>query len=236
MQKKTTHSLLAGILLLATSCAGSYTAIRPERVSYQMAVATTGPVEFSYQYDALLQHGHRNKKYVKKENKYGYRIVDVRLTNNTDRELNFSRDLTLFYGDRPIMPVPAAQAAHDLRQGVLIYLLYLPLNVTIVNNNSYPGQSSGGTFLPTGPLIAAGNMVGAGAANTNLRREFEQYDLTNRVIKPGETVYGIVSLRETNVAPLRLELRAPVATQTTPPASTPPPTPPAASPPTSDGN
>ena len=234
MQKKTTHSLLAGVLLMATSCAGSYTALRPERVPYQMAVATTGPVEFSYQYDALLQHGHRNKKYAKKENKYGYHIVDVRLTNNTDRELNFSRDLTLFYGDRPIMPVPAAQAAHDLRQGVLIYLLYLPLNVTVgATLNPQTGQTSGGTFLPTGPLIAAGNIVGAGTANTNLRREFEQYDLTNRVIKPGETVYGIVSLRETNVAPLRLELRAPVATQTAPPAST---LPPAASPPSSDGN
>jgi len=220
MQKTITRSLLAGVLLTATSCAGSYTALRPDRVPYQMAVATTGPVEFTYQYDALIQHGHRNKKYVKKETKYGYQIVDVRITNHTSQELNFSRDLTLFYGDRPISPVPAMQAAHDLRQGVLIYLLYIPANVTIGGTiDPITGQTRGGSFLPTGPIIAAGNIVGASSANSNLRREFEQYDLTNRVIKPGETVYGIVSLRETNVAPLRLEMRAPIATQTVPPAS-----------------
>ncbi len=50
-------------------------------------------------------------------------------------------------------------------------------------------------------------MLGASLANKNFRNELEQYDLTNRNIRPGETVYGLVSLREPNVAPLRLELR-----------------------------
>ena len=51
-------------------------------------------------------------------------------------------------------------------------------------------------------------MLGAGSANSNLRKEFTAYDLTNRTIKPGETVYGIMSMREVSVAPMRAELRA----------------------------
>ena len=57
-------------------------------------------------------------------------------------------------------------------------------------------------------------MLGASLANGNMRKEFEAFDLTNRTIKPGETVYGIISLRETAVAPMRLLLRG----NTPPPA------------------
>ena len=118
----------------------------------------------------------------------------------------------LYYGDRPVVPVPGAIAAHDMKQGVAIYLLYVLLNFNVggtTTTNPYTGQTTttGGTFLPTGPLIAGGNMLGAAMANNNFRAELEAYDLTNRIIRPGETAYGLVCLRETNVAPLRLELR-----------------------------
>lgn len=149
---------------------------------------------------------------MKKENKFGYRVVAVRVTNNWDREVNFTRDLNLLYGERPIAIVPSAIAAHDLRQGVAIYLLYLLLNVQVGGTTDpRTGATTGGTFLPTGPFIAGGNMLVASGANTNLRKELAAYDLTNRVLKPGETVYGLLSLRETAVAPLRLEPRAGMA-------------------------
>jgi hypothetical protein len=115
---------------------------------------------------------------------------------------------------------------------VAIYLLYLLLNFQIGGTSTYnpnTGQTTttGGTFLPTGPFIAGGNMLGASAANKNLRMEFAKYDLTNKVIRPGETVYGIVALREMNVAPLKLTLRnsaaavpaTPVAPATSPAAA-----------------
>ncbi|WP_460619065.1 hypothetical protein [Hymenobacter ruber] len=197
-----------GLLALATSCAGSYAPIRPKRFASYLASPSSGPVSFAYQFDALRLGG-PNKKYVKKEMKKGYHVVAVRVTNNWDREINFSRDLTLLYGDRPIAPVPSTIAARDLRQGVAIYLLYLLGNVQVGGTvDPRTGATTGGTFLPTGIFMAGGNMLGAGLANSSLRKEFESYDLTNRTIKPGETVYGIMSLRETAVAPLRVEFRA----------------------------
>ncbi|NVO84729.1 hypothetical protein [Hymenobacter terrestris] len=208
--------------VLLSSCAGSYHAIQPERItSYQSAAPAGAPVDFGYRYSALLTNG-ANKKYVKKERKRGYQMVAVQLRNNTANELNFSRDLELTFGDRPIQPVSSMQASEDLKQGVAIYLLYVLLNFNVGNYTTVNGQitEDNRVFLPTGPFIAGGNMLGASGANKNMRNELARYDLTNKVLQPGETVYGIVALRETNVAPLKLTLRNSAAAA---PAATPAP-------------
>ena len=242
MQKTLTRSLalgLAATTLLGSGCAASFTPMHPERIATYQSSPAGSPLQFGYQYDALRQRG-RNKKYAKKEQKHGYHIVAVRVTNTTASEINFSRDAVLYCGDRPVQPVAAQIAAQDMKQGVWIYLLYIPLNFTIggtVTNNGY-GQTTttGGTYLPTGPFIAGGNILGASLANANFRRDLENNDLINRNIRPGETVYGLISLREPTVAPLRLELRtvasttpasapaqAPAAAPALPPASSPTP-------------
>ena len=220
MRHRFTPFCVASLLALTTGCAGSYTAIQPDRIATYISTPSASPVELAYQFDALRQRG-GNKKYIKKEAKNGYHVAAVRLTNKSNREINFSRDVEFIYGDRPAVPTPSVVAAHDLRQGVAIYLLYLLLNPTIgATTDPRTGAISGGTTLPLGPFIAGGNMLGASGANANLRKEFAAYDLTNRTIKPGETVYGIVSMRETSVAPIRAELRA----DTTPAAALPTPT------------
>lgn len=212
----------AGLLTLLSSCAGFYTTIQPARIATYQSAPSAGPIDFAYQFDALRLAG-GNKKYVKKETKKNYRVAAVRLTNNGTQEINFSRDLTMYLGDQPVSPVPAPIAARDLRQGVPIYLLYVLLNPTFTTSQN--GQPENSTFLPIGPFIAGGNMIAAGTANSNLRREFTGFDLTNRVIRPGETVYGIVSLHELAVAPLRVELRTSPSGQTYEPTQRPAPAP-----------
>ncbi|MDU0371249.1 hypothetical protein ACFPAF_12650 [Hymenobacter endophyticus] len=230
MRKQFTRlAAAAAVAATISSCAGSYHAIRPDRLgNYQAATQAGAPVEFEYRYSALLANG-ANKKYVKKERKQGYQVVAVKVKNNTSTDLNFSRDLELTFSDRPIMPVPSVQAANDMKQGVAIYLLYvLGIGQVGGTRDPYTGQTTGGTILPWGPFAAAGNMIGASSANKNMRNEFAKFDLTNKVIRPGETVYGIVPLREANVAPLKLMLRTsaasvPVTVPATPPAATPAP-------------
>lgn len=218
-----TNLCVVGLLALSTGCAGSYTLVKPDRIGSYTQSPSSGPVEFAYQFDALRLRG-GNKKYVKKEAKRGYRVVAVRLTNKSTQEINFSRDLTLLYGDRPVTPISGTVAASDMKQGVAIYLLYLLANTSVGGQfNPQTGTTTGATFLPTGLFIAGGNMLGASGANTNMRKEFEYYDLTNRTIKPGETRYGILSLREAAVAPLKVEMRANAAA--TAPAAQPTPAP-----------
>ncbi len=217
MKQQVTRSLaafLTSCTLLGSGCAGSYTSIRPDRIATYQSSQVGAPLQFSYQFDALRSNG-RNKKYVKKEQKKGYHVVAVQIKNTTGTEINFSRDAVLYYGDRQVVPVAGGIAAHDMKQGVAIYLLYVLLNPTLTKTSSTNGylttQESNTYYI--GPFIAGGNMLGASIANGNFRRELEQYDLTNRNIRPGETVCGLVCLRETSVAPLRLELRS-VATTT----------------------
>ena len=137
----------------------------------------------------------------------------------------------LYYGDRRVTPVAGSIAAHNMKQGVAIYLLYILLHPTLTKTNTtngYATNSESSTYY-IGPFIAGGNMLGASLANGNLRHELKQYDLTNRTIRLGETVCGLLCLRETVFAPLRLELRsvasnnAPAA-PALPPASKPTPT------------
>ncbi|WP_133257072.1 hypothetical protein [Hymenobacter edaphi] len=237
MRLTATH-LAAGTLALAlSSCAGSYHQIRPANFTRYQSMGPAGtPVEFSYQFSALQMAG-GNRKYIKKERKRGYQTVVVRVKNNTAADLNFSRDLELFFGDRPTMPVPAIQAANDLKQGVAIYVLYfLGIGQIGGTTDPYTGQTTGGTLFPWGPLVGAGNMIGAASANSNMRKEFVTNEMTNKVIRPGETVYGIISLREMNVAPLRLQLRAAAAAAPAPTAAPAAPAPAApATAPASDG-
>ncbi|WP_375434783.1 hypothetical protein [uncultured Hymenobacter sp.] len=232
MFKHFTRLVAVGSILVVTGCAGSYRAIQPDRIATYQSTATASPVEFSYQYSALIARG-GNKKYLKKERKRGYQVVAVKVKNNTGADLLFGRDLELSFGDRPIVPVPAVQAANDLKQGVAIYLLYV-LGIGQIGGTTDPftGQTTGGTLFPWGPFVAAGNMIGAGTANANLRKEFVQYDMANKVIRAGETVFGIVSLREGNVAPLNLSLRNQGAATSTPaqPVQQPAPQAPASSP------
>jgi len=230
MQKILTRSLALGLVattLLGSGCAASYTPIQPERIATYQSSSVGTSVQFGYQYDALRQRG-RNKKYVKKEQKKGYHVVAVRVTNTTAADINFSRDAVLYSGDRAISPVAAPIAAQDMKQGVWIYLLYILLNPTFTKTtttNGYTTASDGTTFY-VGPFIAGGNILGASLANKNFQRDLEAYDLTNRTIRPGETVYGLLSLRDPSVAPLRLELRT-VASAPAPgapaPATTPAP-------------
>jgi len=236
MQKVITRTLAAGLVastLLGSGCAASYTPMHPERIATYQSSPTGTPLQFGYQYDALRQRG-RNKKYAKKEQKKGYHVVAVRVTNTTAADVNFSRDAVLYSGDRPVQPVAAQLAAQDLKQGVWIYLLYVLLNPTFTKTTTTNGYTtaSDGTTLYIGPFIAGGNILGASLANANMRRDLENNDLINRTIRPGETVYGLISLREPTVAPLRLELRTVASTTpTAPPASAPAPAlPPATTP------
>ncbi|WP_201978512.1 hypothetical protein [Hymenobacter rubidus] len=228
MTPRFTSLVASALLALSTGCAGSYNAIRPDRINTYIPSHSSGPVELGYQFDVLRLRG--NKKYVKKENKRGYHVAAVKVTNNWDRDVNFSRDLTLLYGDRSIIPMAPDVAAKSLRQGIAIYLLYLLLNGNYGGTyNSSTGQTTGGTYLPLGFFLTGGNMLGAGLANGNLRKEFERYDLTNRTLHPGETVYGIMSFHESSMAPIRLEMRG-IPPTVAAPVTTPPVAAPAAEP------
>jgi hypothetical protein len=192
------------LLALLSGCASIYRPITPNTLEY-VTENSNNDVEFWYRYDVLAYRG--NKKYVKKEHKHGFNVVAVKITNNTTRTLNFARDLELGVSRGPVFPAENEYTARTLRQGVAIYLLYGLLGSGRVECDNSTGECRTVSYIPWGLALAGGNMIVAGSSNAKLKQEFNDFSLYTKDIKPGETIYGIVSLRDMGFQPLSLKLK-----------------------------
>jgi len=194
--------LISSILLIG--CAATYKPINPPSVKYNSFAFQDG-IEFSYKYDVLRERG--NKKLAKKEDKKGVRLVAIKVTNNTDSVINIGKDVIFYCGQNPIVPIEPQALKRSIQQVVPGYLPYLLL--TFVTLNVTTGNSAE-TFrigYILGPFITIGNMVVAGSANKNLLTELNNYNLLNRDIQNGETVYGIIGIRDSGYNTISLKTR-----------------------------
>lgn len=196
-------NIILGLSIIALfglgACASSYNAIRPESLNYESNEAER-KVEFSYRYDVLNERG--NKKYSKKESKTGVKVVAVKIVNNAEKAFTFGEDLKVHRNGSPVNIMDPTTVKASLKQNVPIYLLYLlltPMQLTINDQDPYP------IGLVVGPGITAGNMIMAGSANSNLEEELISNFLNGRIIQPGETVYGLIGIRDDGYSPLTLE-------------------------------
>lgn len=189
--------------LVLGGCASGYHSLKPSTNYFQNGTEYYG-VEFSYRMGVLREHG--NKKYGKREDKKAIRVVSVKLVNHTNEPVVVGEDFRFYSGNSELVLINPYVAHRELKQGVPIYLLYLPL--TFLQLNTYDENGSVDTTpigLFIGPGIAIGNMLGAGAANQNFLRELEQFNIINKTIEPGQTVHGLISIRDNGYNPIRLE-------------------------------
>src|SRR5829696_657563 len=182
-------------VIILSGCAASYTPIKPEARKYTSAYnAPDSSISYAYKYDVLSLMG--NKRYSKRERKAGLSVLSVRIQNNTDSAIAGS-NLKVFVGNNQVIPVSNQVAANNLKQTVWPYLFYALLNLRLSQGVKIDNGRIEEEFIiiPIGIPIAVGNMIGAGSANVNLRKEFMQYDIMNKSIKPHETTYGIIVLQ-----------------------------------------
>ena len=83
-------SLLFIVVLYLTGCASNYKTIQPRGINYISTNENDG-ISLQYRYDLL------DKKYEKKEEKNGVKLVAIKITNNSDQDLIFGKDVTLEY-------------------------------------------------------------------------------------------------------------------------------------------
>ena len=166
-------SLKIILLLLAivsvTSCASSYKTIKPNDIAY-VSSETTGDVKLEYKYELL------HKKYEKKETKKGVKLVAVKITNNSNQDLTFGRDLTLEYANgNEIHIMEKDKVFKTLKQHPathLFYLLLTPLNLYTTKTNEYGIQEETSSFpigLIIGPALAGGTCLPRVRLTRNLR-------------------------------------------------------------------
>lgn len=180
------------IILSLPSCASYYRAIGPERINYPPSV-NSEKLDFSYRYDVLRDAG--NKKFVKNEFKRNMKIVAVKLTNNSDTTINLSKNVSFYCGASKILLLYPLEIKMRIQQSSMAYGLYFigclsfdPIDLVVFGG------------------IGLGNIIVAGEANKNLLNELVKYDITNKELKKGESIIGIIGFEALHSDPLSVKL------------------------------
>lgn len=197
-------ALLVITLSAFASCASGYKRINPAGINYISTNVTEG-VTLEYKYDLL------DKKYEKKELKKGVKLVAVKITNNSDRDIMFGRDALLTYENgTELFVMENDRVFKTLKQKPATYLFYLlltPLNLYTTDAN---GQQTSSTpiGLILGPGLAGGNLIAASSANKKFKTEMLDYNINGTLIKKGETKYGLIGIKAESFESLKLEIKA----------------------------
>jgi hypothetical protein len=196
MIKMIRFSLLLACAIVLNSCASGYKKINPETINYASKNFESNII-LEYKYDLL------EKKYKKKETKNNIKLIAVKITNNTEKEIVLGRDFKLSYENgNEVNLIETEKIFKTIKQSPASYLWYLLLSplqlysgTTTTSNGFYTETKPTNTFpigLIAGPGLAGGNMIAASSANKNFKNELMKFDLNGKTIKKGETVYGLI--------------------------------------------
>lgn len=194
-------TLLLISVIIVTSCASGYKMIEPKSINYVSRNENNG-AKLEYKYDLL------DKKYAKKEVKKGVKLVAVKITNESDRDLMFGREIKLTYENgKEIVAMENDKVFKSLKQSPASYLFYLLLTPLNLYTSSSDGDTSSTPIgLVIGPGLAGGNMIAAGSANKKFKTELLEYNINGTLIKKGETKYGLVGIKSDSFDALKIKV------------------------------
>lgn len=211
------REFLRNLILLSSSaflfgCAASYKRVHPEAISYVKDNASSPDVIAEYHYNALVETN--NRKYHKKEIKRLVQLVAVKVTNNTNSDLEYNKNFKLYSSNSEVSPLPVETVYSALKQQAPLYLLHLLwsfTNVTTSTETTNNGYSRGETKvypigLIIGPAVALGNVLVASSANDKFRNELIDHSIFNKVIKKGETKFFLIGLNGSSFQPLSVRV------------------------------
>lgn len=199
-------TLLFIAITTLTNCASGYKMIAPKSINY-ISTNESNDVKLEYKYDLL------DKKYAKKELKKGVKLVAIKITNNSDKDIMFGREAILTYENGvEIYIMENDKVFKTLKQSPASYLWYLlltPVNfytTTTTSNGFQENTSSTPIGLVLGPGLAGGNMIAAGSANKKFNTELLEYNIQGSIIKKGETRYGLIGIKTHAFDSLKLKV------------------------------
>ena len=108
-----------------------------------------------------------------------------------------------------VHPLPKGMTFRELKQKSGLFFLYLLLSGTQLTTGVDQYGNPTSTFpigLILGPGLALGNFGVAQGNNRDFQAELDMYDLTDKVIEPGETVYGLIGLAHSKYGPLTAKM------------------------------
>jgi hypothetical protein len=203
-------SLLLAFAIILNSCASGYKKINP-KTSYYGSKSIENNILLEYKYELL------EKKYRKKLNKNNIKLITVKITNNTEKDIIFGKDFKLSYENgNEISTIETEKLFKTVKQSPASYLWYLLLSpvqfysgTTTTSNGYYTETKPANTFpigLFLGPGLAGGNIIAASSANKNFKNELIEYDIIGKTIKKGETVYGIIGIYSNSYDSIKVKM------------------------------
>lgn len=198
--------LILGIILgVLSSCAATYSPIEPSTIKFTAHSSDQSGLKLSYRYDVLREN--RNKRYAKKEDKRGIRLIAVEVTNTTNANLMIGKDILFYSGDDQVIPLESDIIQKTLRQSVPSYLPYLLLTFTTLTITTRSSIESYRIGYVLGPALTIGNVAVAASSNGRFSSELEAYNLFDREIPAGETVTGLIGIYSPGFNPLSIQMR-----------------------------
>ena len=133
-------------------------------------------------------------------------MIAVKITNNTDSIINVGKNVAFYSGQNQIFPMEPMVIKESIKQIVPGYLPYLLLTFTNLYVSDGTSTETYPIGLGLGPVITIGNMAVAGSANKNMLNELYEYNILSRDIQKGETVYGIIGVRDMGYSPISVKM------------------------------
>jgi hypothetical protein len=198
--------IAVAFIIFLSSCASVYHPLRPDTAYYPVKTSDSG-VDFYYKHGVLREY--HNKKYAKREDKKAIRVASVKIVNNTGKKLIIGENLFFYSGESQLFLLEPRIVHQQLKQGVAIYVLYMLFSFATYNRYDAYGnvESSVPVGLVLGPGLTVGNMAVAGTANQSFLEELNQFSLINKTIEPGQTVYGLIAVRDIGFTPISVKVK-----------------------------
>jgi hypothetical protein len=194
------------VSLLLFGCATGYKKIQPSKINY-LPNASINNIEIDFEKN-LLQG-----KYAENEHKTGTTLVGVKIINNGTADVDASKDLKIYMGQKELNSIRLNNFYELTRQNAdksLLFLLMAPVNIYTSSQTTSGNQvtSSKSHFYPVGiilgPLLAFTNKGRADAANRKFQKDLDDNDLSKKIIHPGETAYGFIALNANAMEPFTI--------------------------------
>jgi hypothetical protein len=177
-------------VLLLSGCAATYKTFNAQQFPYKELQTENWRIAYTSRQGVMFNT--ENYKYAKKEQKKGYSLVAFKIINKSSEPLNV-KDFTYSCGGATrVSPVPMEEYIKENKQKAGLYWLY----VGLVSPNPFKGKDALGKVIPVGVAPAVVNFAIALKANKLMKKNVALYDMSNKIIQPNDTLYGILPFKD----------------------------------------
>lgn len=182
-------------LLSAMGCASSYKPLNPASFTYVRSFEIKDTLRVSYLYKTQAMTG--NKRYDKRERRYGMAGVALKIENLTDSTIELTRNNFSISSPtgRKTIYTPEVYSK-KVKQWAAVHLLHTLWGPWAISweTDEYGEEDVNFIFIPVGAIVGIGNAIKASKANgVNLENQ-ERYKIWNKAILPGSTLFGLVAI------------------------------------------